>query len=102
MSDMGTNVQVARVPLRVWPGVVLVVLQWLVRYAMPVVVPGTSMFAVIGGIAGGVAVLIWWLAFSRAAWVERLGAIALMAVGLFATSRIVDESVSNGMMGMML
>jgi outer membrane protein assembly factor BamB len=85
-----------------WPGIVLVALQWLVRYALPVVVPETSMIAVIGGIAGGAAVLIWWLFFSRAAWVERLGAIALMALALFATSAFVHASIANGMMGMML
>ena len=40
--------------------------------------------------------------FSRAPWSERLGAIALMIVALVATSRIVHESIANGMMGMML
>jgi outer membrane protein assembly factor BamB len=85
-----------------WPGIVLVALQWLVRFVLPVVVPETSMIAVLGGIGGGAAVLIWWLFFSRAPWVERLGAVALMALALFATSTVVHESISNGMMGMML
>jgi len=102
MPDMTARIESSRTPLRLWPGVVLVALQWLIRYVLPVVVPETSMIAVIGGIAGGAAVLIWWLFFSRAAWAERLGAVALMALGLFAASGIVHESVSNGMMGMML
>jgi outer membrane protein assembly factor BamB len=102
MPDTRTDFQVARTPLRVWPGVVLVALQWLVRYVMPVVVPESSMVAVVGGIAAGGAVLIWWLFFSRALWVERLGAVVFMALALFATSGIVHESVANGMMGMML
>src|SRR4051812_2198966 len=102
MPDTRASVEVSRTPLRLWPGVVLVALQWLVRYALPVAVPESSMIAVIGGIAGGAAVLIWWLFFSRAPWVERLGAIALMALALFATSGVVHESISNGMMGMML
>ena len=48
------------------------------------------------------AILIWWLFFSRAPWLERLGAIALMVVAVAATSRVVHESVANGMMGFML
>src|SRR6476469_2862579 len=102
MPDTRASVEKVRTPLRLWPGIVLVALQWLVRYALPVVVPETSMIAVIGGIAGGAAVLIWWLFFSRAAWVERLGALALMALALFATSAFVHASIANGMMGMML
>src|SRR5262245_24225828 len=102
MPDTRTSVEMSRPRLRLWPGVVLVVLQWLIRFVMPAVASETSMFAVIGGIAGGAAVLIWWLFLSRAPGVERLGAIALMAVALFATSGVVHESIANGMMGMML
>ena len=55
----------------------------------------------LGGLVGGLAVVVWWLFFSRAPWSERVGAIVLMIVALFATSRIVHESIANGMMGMM-
>jgi outer membrane protein assembly factor BamB len=40
--------------------------------------------------------------FSRAAWSERVGALALMAIALFATARVVHPSIANGMMGLML
>ncbi len=89
-------------PLRLWPGVVLVILQWLIRFGLPVVAPDAMPFGVIGGMVGGLAVVVWWVFFSRAPWSERLGAVALMIVALFATSRIVHESIRNGMMGMML
>jgi outer membrane protein assembly factor BamB len=89
-------------PLRLWPGVAAVLLQWLIRFGVPVVAPEASMFAVLGGLACGLAVIVWWLFFSRAAWSERLGAIVLMIVGMLATSRIVHPSIANGMMGMML
>ena len=46
--------------------------------------------------------MVWWLFFSRAPWFERLGAIALMIVGVFATRFVVHESIRGGMMGMML
>ena len=60
------------------------------------------MIAILGGVAGGLAVLVWWLFFSRAPWSERLGVLVVTAVALFATSRLVHESIANGMMGMML
>ncbi|HWW00471.1 MAG TPA: PQQ-binding-like beta-propeller repeat protein [Candidatus Acidoferrum sp.] len=91
-----------RKPLRLWPGVVAVVLLWLVRYGVPIVAPGALAFAVFGGLGGGLLVVLWWLFFSRAPWSERVGAILLMTGGLFATSRIVHKSISSGMMGMML
>jgi outer membrane protein assembly factor BamB len=102
MPDTTSIVPASRTPLRVWPGVVLVTVQWLIRFALPAVASNTGMTAMIGGIAGGAAVLAWWLFFSRAPWVERLGALAVMVLALFGVSSLVDQSVSNGMMGMML
>ena len=89
-------------PLRLWPGVVAVTLQWVVRFIVPGIVPEAGGGAILGGMAGGLAVLLWWLFFSRAPWLERLGAIFLMVVALAATSRLVHESIANGMMGFML
>jgi outer membrane protein assembly factor BamB len=57
---------------------------------------------VIVGLAGALAVLVWWLFFSRAAWSERLGAVALMVVALVATWRVVHVSIATGMMGLMV
>src|SRR5690349_21016205 len=91
-----------RKPLRLWPGVVIVILQWLIRFALPIVVPDALMFAVIGGVVGGLAVMLWWLFFSRAPWSERVGAIVLMVLALLVTLRVVHPSIANGMMGMML
>ena len=91
-----------RKPLRLWPGVLAVVLQWLVMFGLPSVVPEQGGRALIGGLAGFLAVVLWWLFFSRAAWLERLGAIVLMVVAVAATARLVHESIANGMMGFML
>jgi outer membrane protein assembly factor BamB len=91
-----------RKPLRLWPGVIAVAILWLARFVVPVVVPGTSLFGVLAGIFGGLVVILWWLFFSRAPGSERLGALVLMVVGLLATSRLVHESIANGMQGMML
>ena len=91
-----------RKPLRLWPGVIAVVVLWLAWFVVPVVLPETAFFGILAGLFGGLVVILWWLVLSRAPWSERLGALVLMAVGLFATSRLVHESIANGMMGMML
>jgi hypothetical protein len=70
----------SRKPLRLWPGVVAVSLLWLVRFAVPLIFPDALLFGVLGEIAGGLAVIVWWLFFSRAAWLERVGALVLMIV----------------------
>ena len=89
-------------PLRLWPGVIVVALQWLIWFGVPVVAPEVMMGAMIGGVACALAVLVWWLFFSRAPWAERLGAIALMVVSVVVTKRVVHSSIAGGMMGMML
>ncbi len=89
-------------PLRLWPGVAAVILQWLIRFAVPAVVPEAAMFAILGSLACGVVVVVWWLFFSRAPWLERVAAIVLMPLAVAAASRMVHPSIANGMMGMML
>ncbi|HKQ73510.1 MAG TPA: PQQ-binding-like beta-propeller repeat protein [Blastocatellia bacterium] len=81
---------------------VAVALQWLLWLGVPRVFPDTMMYGIIGYLVGGAAVLAWWLFLSRAPWSERLSVIVLMVVAVFATSRIVHESIANGMMGTML
>ena len=86
-------------PLRLWPGVVIVALQWLIRFGVPEVIPEAVFIGVLTGLGGGLAIALWWLFFSRAAWFERLGALALMIAGLFATPPILHESIAKGAMG---
>ncbi len=88
-------------PLRLWPGVLIVVLQWLGRFVVPIVVPQALPFGVIGGLLGGLAIVVWWVFFSRAPRSERWGAIGLMIVAMVATSRLLHVSIATGMMGMM-
>jgi outer membrane protein assembly factor BamB len=82
--------------------VLVVVLQWLVMFGLPLFVPEQGGAAVLAGIVAAFAVLIWWLLFSRVAWPERLGAIVLIVLAVVFTSRLVHASVANGMMGFML
>ena len=101
MTIAQTDEPTPQKPLRLWPGVVIVALQWLARFAVPIVVPGAVLFAVLGGLFGGLAVVVWWAFLSRAPRSERWGAIVLITVALVATSRIVHKSIGTGMMGML-
>jgi outer membrane protein assembly factor BamB len=98
---MSNNEMTARKPLRLWPGVALAVLLLLVRFVGPLF-PDGAMFALLGSVAGGALILLWWLFFSRAPWLERVGAVVLMVVAVFATYFVVHESIRGGMMGNML
>jgi len=89
--------------LRLWPGVVIVILQWLVRFVIPVISTDTIAIAigVFGGLLGGLALVVWWTFFSRAPRLERFGAIILMILALFTTSHMLHVSIKTSMMGMM-
>ncbi len=102
MNSPQINSETSRKALRLWPGVIVVTLQWIFWVGVPIVFSDAGMYAFIGGFAGGLAVIVWWLFFSRAPWVERVGAILLMAGALYATSFVVHESIANGHLGMML
>jgi hypothetical protein len=102
MATKHTNGPASRKPLRLWPGVLAVLLQWLAWLVVPLVVPDAGMAAALGGLIGGLAVALWWVLFSRAPWPERLGALVLAIVALVVTARVVHPSIANGMMGFML
>jgi outer membrane protein assembly factor BamB len=89
--------------LRLWPGVVIVLLQWLIRYVIPLLSSSDKVLAagVFAGILGGLAVAVWWAFFSRANKYERWGAVLLMIVALFGASRLLDKSIATANMGMM-
>jgi outer membrane protein assembly factor BamB len=90
-----------RKPLRLWPGVVAVILEWVLWFGVPTIAPDLMLYSMLGGVVCALAVLIWWLFFSRALWLERIGAIVLLILAVMAGSRIIDRSISNAMMGYM-
>ena len=89
-------------PLRVWPGVVAAVLLCLLRFVVPIVAPDVALYGFIGAIVCALIIVVWWLLFSRAPWIERLGALVLMVLGVYLTSRVVHISIRTAMMGNML
>ena len=100
-TDIITNDSTMKKPLRIWPGVVIVILQWLVRFGIPAVAPGAIALGVFGGILGGLAIIVWWVFFSRAPRFERWTAVVLMIVALALTFQIIDRSIATTMMGTM-
>ena len=99
----------SRHSLRVLPGIVVAVLVVVVAFLLPTAARGAMVFGMpvgvlglLGGVVGGLLILIWWVFLSRAPWSERIGALLLMILAVWVTSRVVHPSIANGMMGMML
>jgi len=90
-----------RKPLRLWPGVLLAMLQCLTWFVLPIVMPDQGMYWFLGTFIGGLAVAGWWAFFSRAPRPERWGAVLLMIISLYGTSRILHVSVATAGMGML-
>lgn len=70
--------------LRVWPAIVIVLLQWISRFGVKAVIPGIEGFGqgMMASFAFTILLIIWWTFFSRARWKERLGALGLMVAAL--------------------
>jgi outer membrane protein assembly factor BamB len=82
-------------PLRLWPGVVAVVLQWLAWFVFPAVFPAIAIYGLLFGVFAAVVIVLWWLFFSRAPWLDRVG-IVVMPVAVVAIRPIVHVSIANG------
>ena len=88
--------------LRLWPGVVAVILQWLGWAVVPIVYPEGALYGMMGALLCALAVIVWWSFFSRAPWVERIGAIVFIIIAVIVTKRLVHPSIAGGMMGLMV
>jgi outer membrane protein assembly factor BamB len=88
-------------PLRLWPGIVIVILQWAVRFVLPAIAPGAVAIGIFGGVLLGIALIVWWAFFSRAAILERWLAAVLMIFALLVSYHFLHISMSTAMMGMM-
>src|SRR4029434_5511631 len=102
MTIAQTDEATPRKPLRVWPGVVLVVVQWLAWLVVPLFLPDFLLSAMLVVAVCALAVILWWSFFSRAPWYERVGALILIVVAVIATKRIVHASIAGGSMGFLL
>ena len=101
MATEQTDESTPQRSLRLWPGVIVVIMQWVARFVVPVVLPEASPYGIMGALAGGLLIVVWWLFLSRAPWSERLVAVVLIAVALATTPYILHESIATGAMGML-
>jgi outer membrane protein assembly factor BamB len=88
------------------PGVVIVAVTALLFWVMPTVAGDVevagwplAVLAMFAGILGGLATVIWWLFFSRAPWLERVGAMVVIVAGVAITKQLVHESIDGAHMG---
>jgi outer membrane protein assembly factor BamB len=102
MTVAQTDEPTPRKPLRVWPGVVLVVVQWLAWLVVPFFFPDYFLQALLVTSLCALAIVLWWLIFSRARWPERVGALILIVLALIVTKRVVHVSIATGGMGFLL
>lgn len=96
------NVVLTRKPLRLWPGVAIAVVQVLLMVIAPLVSADGTMFAMLGGAVCSLLILLWWLFLSRAPWLERLGAITLVAAAVAASKSIVHLSIAGAGQGSLI
>ncbi|MFQ5636779.1 MAG: PQQ-binding-like beta-propeller repeat protein [bacterium] len=103
MANSQTDEPTRQKPLRLWPGVVIVALQWLAWLGVPMVLSGivAGYIGAFGRLLGGLTVVVWWAFFSRAPRSERWSAVVLMIVAMVATSSILHESIATANIGMM-
>ncbi len=99
MPSTETDRLTPRRPLRLWPAAVLGVLLFLTWLVLPRLVANTQLYAVLGAGLGALAVLVWWIFFSRAPWAERLSALVAMIVGIVVTPYFLHRSVAEGNVG---
>lgn len=99
---MTMNEITSRRPLRLWPGITLVTLEWLLWVVFPIVAPEQGVLGMLGGTACGVLVILWWLLFSRSPWLERLSALALMVLAVLVAFRFAHVSVTTAAQGYLL
>src|SRR5262245_12520385 len=82
-------------PLRVWPGIAAVALQWLARFGIKALIPGIKGYGrgMMVSFVFTIALIIWWTFFSRASRKERFGALGLFVVTLGATWLLRHDSM---------
>ena len=90
-----------RKPLRLWPGVVIAMVQVLVAVIAPFF-PGGGMIAMLGGVIGALLILLWWLFLSRAPWLDRIAAIVLVAAAVVLVKSVVDISIAGAGQGFLV
>jgi outer membrane protein assembly factor BamB len=88
--------------------VVFAVTLVLAQYAVPAIAGDAELFdlpvmilALMGGMACALAIVVWWMFFSRARWSERVIVLIAMVAGVAAIKLFVHPSIAGGAQGML-
>ena len=101
MDTMQAPFPSARKPIRLWPGVAIVAIQWILRFIVPAVYADGILIGLLGAMAGGLLILLWWLFFSRAPWLDRLVGLAAIIGSFGLIKPLLDISMATGAQGML-
>jgi outer membrane protein assembly factor BamB len=95
MNRSQPHSRAAGTPLRLWPGIAAAALLLVLRFGVKAVVPDFAGFAVgmMTMFAALFAIVVWWLFFSRARWIDRAGGLAMLAAAVGVTLLIGHESM---------
>ncbi len=96
-----TTASTQRKQLRLWPGIVIIILLWSVRFIIPFFIPDATILGVFGGLVFGLLIIVWWAFFSRAPGFDRWFGVVLMIAAIAATSQFLHKSMATAMMGLM-
>ena len=109
MAIRKTDESLGRKPLRLRPGVILALVLVFVQDILPLVAGDVmigefslGLAGMVGGLVCTLIIVVWWLFFSRASWLERLGALVVMVAAVFATRLVVHPSIAGGAQGYLL
>ena len=87
---------------RLWFGTVasvLIVIGLSIGIFLNLAMPNAAAIGMLVSLVSGLAIIVWWLFFSRVRWAERLGAMAVLIAAWFAMRPFLDKSIIGGAMG---
>jgi outer membrane protein assembly factor BamB len=96
-----TSENISQKSLNLLPGIIIVLMQWILRFLLPLIFPETEVFGIFAGLIGGIAIIVWWVFFSKVSGFDRWGAIVLIIISMYITSLLLHESIATGAQGFM-
>jgi outer membrane protein assembly factor BamB len=89
-------------PLRLWPGIGLAAVMLISFFVVPVALPEAELpYGLIGAALAAVGIVVWWLLFSRAAWIERIAALVLAVLFALGVKQLSHLSIAGAGQGIL-
>ena len=102
--DRSTRTHTDSTHYRVLPAIIILAVQWICWLIIPLLFHENAVatVSVFGGMLGGLALLVWWLFFSRVPLKFRWIGFLIMILSVFALTRLSDPSIATAYQGMMI